>query len=415
MKQVVQARFSKGFWGSLVKYATSPEFLAVVLVLVPLLVLPYAFRPYTANAVSLFLIYGLLATSLAFIWGFAGIISFGQNTFFGIAAYSYGVVAINLVATGSPPGLGLAILAGIAAATAMSLILGWFLFYGRLSDVYASIILLVVSLMLYVFGMSTAGDEWVIGAARLGGFNGLFGQSIGNQNAGSFQIPAMSIWLPGMDQPFAFRIDRRNISGYYLVLGTCLLVLSLARLALATRLGRIAQAIRENEARAASFGYDVRAYKLMMFTLAGAIAGTAGVLFVGWGRFVNPDVFSLTFAASVVIYVLLGGRLMLAGGFIGALVINFLTSYLGGVSNTAFMTSPGIFSEFLKRFIDQSPLLVQGTALIVAVFILKRGITPPLLSFLATRPWFGWLVLFPSLLIYFSLRVACMQASFCLP
>lgn len=412
MKHVVKERLP-GFRTSLARIVQSPEFLATVLVLVLLLALPYAFRPYTANAVALFLIYGLLATSLAFIWGFAGIISFGQNTFFGVAAYIYGVVAVNLVATASPTGLGMAILAGIAVATLLSFVLGWFLFYGSLSDVYASIILLVVSLILYVFGMSTAGDEWVIGAARLGGFNGLFGQSLTDQNAGSFQIPAMSIWLPGLEQPFAFRIDRRHVSGYYLVLGVCLLVLSLARLALATRLGRIAQAIRENEARAASFGYDVRAYKLVMFTLAGAIAGTAGVLFVGWGRFVNPDVFSLTSAASVVVYVLLGGRMLLVGGFVGAMAINFLTSFLAGISNSTFVTSPGILSETLRRLIDQSPLLVQGTALIAAVFILKRGITPPVMAFLANHRWLGWFVLLPGLIISLSFRIACMQAGLC--
>jgi branched-chain amino acid transport system permease protein len=414
MKHVVKDRLP-GFSTSLARIVQSPDFLATVLVLVPLLALPYAFRPYTANAVALFLIYGLLATSLAFIWGFAGIISFGQSTFFGVAAYIYGVVAVNLVATATLTGLGMAILTGIAAATFLSFVLGWFLFYGRLSDVYASIILLVVSLILYVFGMSTAGDEWVVGAARLGGFNGLFGQSPTNQTAGSFQIPAMSIWLPGLEQPFAFRIDRRHVSGYYLVLGACLLVLSLARLALATRLGRIAQAIRENEARAASFGYDVRAYKLVMFTLAGAIAGTAGVLFVGWGRFVNPDVFSLTFAASVVVYVLLGGRMLLVGGFVGAMAINFLTNFLAGISNNTFVTSPGIMAETLRRLIDQSPLLVQGTALIVAVLILKRGITPPVMSFLANHRWLGWFVLLPGLIISLSFRIACMQAGLCVP
>jgi ABC-type branched-subunit amino acid transport system permease subunit len=409
MKHLAPSEKFKIDWG---KYLGSAELLSLVLVLVPLLLVPYAFPPYAANALALFLIYGLLATSLGLIWGFAGIISFGQNTFFGVAAYTYGIVAVN-VAAGSRGNIGLAVLAGTAAATVMSLLLGWFLFYGRLSDVYASIILLVVSLVLYVFGMSTAGDEWVVGTARLGGFNGLFGQGL-SQNAGSFQIPPLSIWLYGMDQPFAFRIDRRNVSGYYLVLGTCLVVLSLARMLLATRLGRIALTIRENEARAASFGYDVRAYKLAMFTVAGAIAGTAGVLFVGWGRFVNPEVFSLTFAASVVVYVLLGGRLTLAGGFVGAVLINYLTSYLAGASNSAIVTSPGILFEVLRRLIEQAPLLVQGVALIATVFVLKRGIAPPVLEFLAHRSWIGWLILLPAVVAYFVLRVVCIHSDFCL-
>ena len=208
-------------------------------------------------------------------------------------------------------------------------------FYGLISDVYASIIVLVLSLVLYAFAVSTAGDEWVIGVARLGGFNGLFGQGTTSQNIGNFQIPSITLRLPWMNQPFAFRIDRTNVSGYYLVVGTCIAMFIVARALLQTRLGRVALAIRENEARAVSLGYDIRIYKVVMFTVAGAFAGIAGVLYASWGRFVNPDVFSLPLAASIVVYVLLGGRLTLLGGYVGALVVNYLTSYLGGITPAA--------------------------------------------------------------------------------
>src|SRR5205823_12405231 len=115
-------------------------------------------------------------------------------------------------------------------------------------------------------------------------------------------------WPPGMAPPFEFKISRERAAGYFLVLGMSVVMDVTARCLLRARLGRVAVGIRENEARVASLGYDTRFYKFALFTLAGAIAGLAGILFAAWGRFVNPDRFGLGFASSTVVYVLLGGR-----------------------------------------------------------------------------------------------------------
>jgi len=389
--------------------------LAALLVIVPLALVPFGFTPYAANALALFLIYGLLAMSLGLIWGYAGIISFGQTAFFGVGAYAYGVIALNSI---GPTGTtGLAILGGVGAGTALALVTAYFVFYGRLSDVYAAIIMLVLSLVLNTLMVSTAGEEWVIGVARLGGFNGLFGQGSTGQNIGNFQIPPITLQLPFMAQPFAFRIDRANVAGYYLVLGACVATYLVVRLVLATRLGRVAVAIRENETRAAHLGYDIRLYKLTIFTLAGAIAGLAGVLFVSWGRFVNPDVFGLTFASGVVVSVLLGGRLTLIGGFVGALAVNYLTSYLGEIAPAASYTAGGVLGllyDLLGRASQQSALLVQGAVLIGTVLLLEEGIAPPEARFLSRWPLIGWFFLLPLLLVYFAAQIACRQADFCL-
>ena len=394
----------------------APDGLAAALVLVPLVLLPYGFKPYAANALALFLIYGLLAMSLNLIWGYAGIISFGQTAFFGIGAYTYGVIGLNSI--GASGTTGLAVIGGVAAATGLALFVAYFVFYGRLSDVYAAIIMLVLSLILNEFAVSTAGEEWVIGVARLGGFNGLFGQGSTGQNIANFQIPPITLALPGTIEPYAFGIDRTRVSGYYLVLGVCVAMFVAARLLLATRLGRVAVAFRENEARAASLGYDIRLYKLAMFTVAGAIAGTAGVLFASWGRFVSPDVFGLTLASGVVVNVLLGGRLSLIGGFVGALAVNYLTSYLGGIAPAAGTAGGGsaiadLISEFALGIAQQSALVVQGAVLIGTVLVLKNGITPPLASFLRRWPLAGWLLLLPAVIAYFAAQIACRQADFC--
>ena len=75
----------------------STETLAALLLLLPLLAVPWAFKPYTANVLAVYMIYGILALSLTLIWGYAGIMSFGQTAFFGIGAYAYGAIGLNLI------------------------------------------------------------------------------------------------------------------------------------------------------------------------------------------------------------------------------------------------------------------------------------------------------------------------------
>lgn len=395
----------------------SARVLASLLLAVPLITVPYAYKPFTANQLSLFIIYGLLAMSLALIWGHAGIMSFGQTAFFGIGAYAYGIVALNLIkSTGNTHW---ALCAGVLAATLLAAVVAYFMFYGRISDVYAAIITMALTLVLFAFFVSTGGDEWVVGVARIGGFNGLFGQGASSQDIANFQIPPVTVWLPGMTEPFQFKINRETVSGYYLVAGVSALLFLGATLLLRTRVGRVIVAIRENEARVASLGYDTRFYKFLVFTLAGGVAGVAGILFAAWGRFVNPDRFGLAFAASTVVYVLLGGRTALAGGFIGAAALGYLTTYLGEV--VPFSSAPGgtgsltaLAAEAARRILREAPLLVQGAVLVGAVLLLRDGITPLTLRLLRRQERLGWWLLVPAILLYFGERVACRQLDRCL-
>ena len=397
--------------------AWSPRLLAALLILVPLLAVPYGYKPYTANVLAVYMIYGLLAMSLGLIWGYAGIMSFGQTAFFGIGAYAYGAIGLNLInRTGNTNA---AFLGGLAAATLLSAVVGYFMFYGGISDVYAAIITMALTLVLFAFAVSTGGDEWVIGVARIGGFNGMFGQGVSSQNIANFQIPPVTLWLPGMTAPVEFKINRETVSGYYLVLGVSVFVYAAAQFLLRTRLGRVAVAIRENEPRVASLGYDTRFYKFAIFTISGAVAGLAGILFAAWARFVNPDRFGLAFAASTVVYVLLGGRTTLLGGFAGAAIIGYLTSYLGEVVPFATIPSDAtpwaaFFMEASRRIVREAPLLVQGGVLVGMVLLLEDGITPPLFRFVERRLRWCWWLLLPAVVVYFGHRVACQQADLCL-
>jgi len=390
-----------------VKRIASTETLAALLLLVP-----WAFKPYTANVLAVYMIYGILALSLTLIWGYAGIMSFGQTAFFGIGAYAYGAIGLNLINRTQQTHA--AVLGGLVVAAFLAAVVGYFMFYGRISDVYASIITLALTLVLFAFAVSTGGDEWVIGVARFGGFNGMFGQGESSQNIANFQIPPVTVWLPGMAQPFEFKINRESAAGYFLVLGMSVVMYLTARWLLRARLGRVAVGIRENEARVASLGYDTRFYKFALFTIAGAIAGLAGILFAAWGRFVNPDRFGLGFASSTVVYVLLGGRTSLLGGFVGAAIVGYLTSYLAEIA--PFGTIPGDATPWARFLMEAGRRIVreQGAVLVGIVLALEDGVTPPLSRLLTRYRRWAWWLLLPAVVFYFGQRVACLQADVCL-
>ena len=135
----------------------------------------------------------VLSLSLAFIWGFGGILSFGQTAFFGLGGYAYAVAAINF--QDSTHGILLAVFIPALFAA----MLGYFIFYGRITDVYLGVITLTVTLILFNCLNSTSGDEYRIGTATLGGFNGMPAVPTFNMpfDPGSLLSPEQSWWVTG--------------------------------------------------------------------------------------------------------------------------------------------------------------------------------------------------------------------------
>ena len=106
---------SKAFW------------LAFAVGMVGMIAYPLVRGSYAAGQTSLFLVYGLLALSLSLIWGYTGILSFGQVAFFGIAGYTYAIVSLNL---GGAFGQTVALPVAVGVATLAAFVLGYFMFYG---------------------------------------------------------------------------------------------------------------------------------------------------------------------------------------------------------------------------------------------------------------------------------------------
>jgi branched-chain amino acid transport system permease protein len=293
--------------------------------------MPYVLSLFQTIELTVFVIFALLALSLDFIWGVAGILSFGQAALFGIGAYVYGVVGIDL---GMTP-LGLA--AGMAGAAVVAALIGYVAFYGRVGPMYLAVVTLTVTLILYQLMGSTADPKYAIGEARLGGYNGMT------------NIPSLAL-AGGALGPVEF---------FYVASG--LLYLALLSLVVLTRssFGRALQGIRENESRMELLGYDVRWRKLLAFIISASLAGLAGGLFASWGNFINPEVFSLPQAALVVIWVLVGGRGTLWGAILGTVAVQYLTGILGGAGSTY-------------------TAIILGGVLVVIVLLFPRGLTPAL-------------------------------------
>jgi branched-chain amino acid transport system permease protein len=217
-------------------------------------------------------------------------------------------------------------------------------FYGRVGSVYFSVITLTVTLMLYQVSGHTAGPEYAIGKALIGGYNGMT------------NIPSLGAGLPGrLGTPL-------NPEPFFRVCGWALVgALALCRVIAVSHFGRTLVAMRENERRVELTGYDTRWRKVAAFALSGALAGLAGGLFASWGNFVSPDVFSLPQSARVVIWVLLGGRGTLYGAPIGAVFVEYLATSLGQAG---------------ARYTT----LAMGLVLVTMVLLFPRGLVPTLLG-----------------------------------
>ncbi len=265
---------------------------------------PAAVEPFALIDFTLFISMAILSLSLAFVWGFGGILCFGQSAFFGLGAYTYAVAVINMGESTMP------ILLGILLPVLLALVLGYFMFYGRVSDVYLAVITLAASLVFYYLIGASAGEEYRIGQARLGGYNGIP------------SVPPINV--PG-DPSAPIEYEALYVPAAVLLV----IVYFGLRALLRSDFGRVLVSIRENEARTELLGYDARRTKTIALAVGAGIAGIAGVLFCAWGAYVSPTVFSLVFTAQIIMWILVGGLGTLFGAILGCVIIQYLATWLG--------------------------------------------------------------------------------------
>ena len=261
---------------------------------------------FSLSNLSIFFAYVPMGLGLGLLWGYGGVLSFGQAAFFGIAGYVYGLVAGNLI--GTPGGTLLAAVCGIGGTMVLAAAFGYFVFYGQVSGWIIPLLTLVLSLILETFMGQTAGYQWRLGRVLFGGYNGMT------------NIPSLS--LGGVE------FQGASVAFYVLVIAVTLLVYLGLRLLVNTRYGHAVAGVREDAERTRMLGYNVNFIQVQVFTLAAGLAGLSGVLYVSWGNYMNPSSMGMVAATLPVIWTAVGGRNSLLAVFLSTVALRWLADAL---------------------------------------------------------------------------------------
>jgi len=271
-----------------------------------LLAYPVVGSVFALSNLANFCLYVPLGLGLALLWGYNGVLSFGQGAFFAIAGYVYGIIAGNL--TEMPAGTLLAAIGGIAASAALAGAFGYFVFYGQVSNWIIPLLLLVLSLILETFMAQTAGYQWRVGSVLLGGYNGMT------------NVPSLEIG------PANF--GGASIEFYYLVIAVMLIAYLCLRLLVNSHYGHVVTGIRDDVERTRMLGYNVARIQIQVFVVAAALAGLSGVLYVSWGNYINPSSMGLLAATLPVIWTAVGGRSSLLAVLLSTVTLRWLADTL---------------------------------------------------------------------------------------
>ncbi len=294
---------------------------------VTLLLLPFGTNSYGLSLLTQALIFGILAMGLDILIGYTGQVSFNHATFFGVSAYTTGILFY-----GGCKNFWLALGSGIAVSVVLAIVLG--LLVLRSGGPYFLMITLAFGQMIFALAWRwrslTGGDDGLPGIAR-----------------------------PESGLPAAME---NNLYFYYLVLIFFLAVLLALWKFVHSPLGRSIVGIKESESRMQALGYNTFGLKLMAYALAAGVSGLAGVLYVYFTGFISPQELNWTMSGLIILMVIIGGAGTLLGPVIGAAVIlvlqNLISSYtdrwplfMGIIFVLCVMYARnGIFGYFLKLY-----------------------------------------------------------------
>jgi branched-chain amino acid transport system permease protein len=259
-------------------------------------VLPLANPPrYLVTVLTQMFVYAVFAMSLDLLVGYTGLASLGHAAFWGLGAYTAG-----LVARGGAASVLVALPSGAAVAGLGAVVIGAICV--RTAGVYFLMLTLAFAQMVYA-----AAFKWTW---LTGGSNGLSG------------VPKLQ--LPGVGS-----LEGTGVYELSLVVCAATLV-GLWRLTRAP-LGRTLVGIRENEGRMRALGYNTYRYKLAAFTVAGVLAGLAGALSVAYSGYVSPNDVFWTASGQVMVMVIIGGLGTLLGPALGAVLVLLLQNLVSSV------------------------------------------------------------------------------------
>ncbi|MFX1763484.1 branched-chain amino acid ABC transporter permease [Paraburkholderia sp. A1RI-2L] len=286
------------------------------------------------------LCFALFAAAFNLLIGYTGLLSFGHAMFLATAGYTTGYTIQSL---GFTPELG--VLAGTVAGTALGLIVG--LFAIRRQGIYFAMVTLALAQMVYFVYLQapfTHGEDGLQGVPR----GKLFG-------------------LVSLDS---------DLTLYYVVLVVMVLAFMLIVRTVHSPFGQVLGAIKENEPRAVSLGYDTDRFKLLAFVLSAGLAGLAGSLKVLVLGFETLGDAYWTMSGLVILMTLVGGMGTLFGPLLGAALIVALEDRLGDIGTAlAHLTGVDWF-----RSLGESATIVTGLIFIACVLAFRRGIVGEIVS-----------------------------------
>jgi branched-chain amino acid transport system permease protein len=276
------------------------------------------------------LCFALFAAAFNLLLGQVGLLSFGHAAFFGLSAYVCGHAA---KIWGLPTEL--AILSGMTVAALLGLAVGWLAI--RRQGIYFAMITLALAQMVYFFCLQasfTGGEDGIQRVPR-GKFIGLFSLE-------------------------------SDTAMYYFVLGVFLLGVAILYRIIHSPFGVVLQAIRENEARAISLGYDVNRHKLLAFVLSATLSGLAGAI-----KVVAMQIATLTdvhwhLSGQVVLMSLFGGM----GTFVGPI--------FGGIT---IISLQNFFADKVGGWIT----VIMGVIFVVCVMSFRKGVVGEFVDWISRR------------------------------
>jgi branched-chain amino acid transport system permease protein len=281
---------------------------------------------YILNLLILVAISGILAGSLNFIIGYAGIYSMAHAAFFGIAAYAGALIALHVSIS-----LLVAIPVAMAICAALSLVIS--LPSLRVRGEY----FVVASLGLQMIAF-TVFSEWKDVTGGLGGLTG---------------VPVATI----------FGFPLRSLESFLAVSLACLALVTLTIFVLArTSFGRNLKAIRDNEVAAAAFGKNIALIKTFAVAISSALCGIAGVLYAFHVSFVNPESFTIDQSVLIMAMVIIGGTGTVFGPILGALIIHLLPA---GLTYLTFLPS---------RELASLQQIIYGAAMVLLMVYRPSGL-----------------------------------------
>jgi branched-chain amino acid transport system permease protein len=280
---------------------------------------------------SRILVLALFGLGVDLIFGFTGLLSFGQAAFYGVGGFVAGYLLIEHVVHGSI----VALLIGGASAALCGLIIGALSL--RQVGVYLAMLTLAFGQMFYFLDISALRNY-------TGGENGLPG------------VPRAQVvfWHYGS-----------NSEAYVFIAVVYFIAFGLMWLIVRSSFGHVLRAILENPQRAAASGHDVYRYKLVAFTIAAAYAGVAGSLLGLFQGYLPPDMFTLDTSGQIIVIEIIGGPGTLVGPLFGSIVWVYLSQVLQNFSALA-----GLWK------------LILGVVFVLLITVFRRGIAGGVTTFL---------------------------------